>query len=84
MKLSSTNTSMAEVAVPGLVLRSATVLMVGGNISGETRTVAIAIYDKVQAFDDHNAGIMSAALVAFSFLSISLIHWLGKRVGRYD
>lgn len=60
------------------------VLMVGGNISGETRTVAIAIYDKVQAFDDHSAGIMSAALVAFSFLSISLIHWLGKRVGRHE
>jgi len=60
------------------------VLMVGGNISGETRTVAIAIYDKVQAFDDHGAAIMSAALVAFSFISISLIHWLGKRVGRHE
>ncbi len=57
------------------------VLMVGGNIVGETRTVAIAIYDKVQAFDDRGAGIMSAALVAFSFLSISLIHSLSKRVG---
>lgn len=60
------------------------VLMVGGNISSETRTVAIAIYDKVQAFDDHAAAIMSAALVAFSFISISLIHWLGKRVGRHE
>ncbi len=60
------------------------VLMVGGNIAGETRTVAIAIYDKVQAFDDHGAAIMSAALVAFSFVSISLIHWLGKRVHRHE
>jgi ABC-type molybdate transport system permease subunit len=28
------------------------VLMVGGSIPGETKTIAIAIYDRVQAFDD--------------------------------
>ncbi len=57
------------------------VLMVGGNIAGETRTVAIAIYDRVQAFDDHGAAVMSATLVAFSFAAIAAIHMLGKRVG---
>ena len=31
------------------------VLMVGGSIPGETRTVALAIYDRVQAFDTHGA-----------------------------
>jgi molybdate transport system permease protein len=60
------------------------VLMVGGNIGAETRTVAIAIYDRVQAFDDRAAGIMSATLVAFSFAAIALIHHLTKRVGRHD
>jgi molybdate transport system permease protein len=57
------------------------VLMVGGNIAGETRTVAIAIYDRVQAFDDHGAAVMSAALLAFSFAAIAAINILGRRVG---
>jgi molybdate transport system permease protein len=58
------------------------VLMVGGNIAGETRTVAIAIYDRVQAFDDHGAAVMSATLVAFSFAAIAAINMLGRRVGQ--
>ena len=57
------------------------VLMVGGNIAGETRTVAIAIYDRVQAFDDRGAAVMSATLVAISFASIALINWLGRKAG---
>ena len=57
------------------------VLMVGGNIAGETRTVAIAIYDRVQAFDDHGAAVMSATLLAFSFAAIAAINLLGRRVG---
>jgi molybdate transport system permease protein len=58
------------------------VLMVGGNIANETRTVAIAIYDRVQAFDDHGAAVMSATLVAFSFAAIAAINMLGRKVGR--
>jgi len=57
------------------------VLMVGGAIPGETRTVAISIYDRVQGFDDHAAGVMSATLVAISLSSIALIYWLSARVG---
>jgi molybdate transport system permease protein len=52
------------------------VLMVGGSIPGETKTVAIAIYDRVQAFDDVAAGIMSAFLLAFSFIAIGLVYML--------
>jgi molybdate transport system permease protein len=57
------------------------VLMVGGNIPGETRTIAIAIYDRVQAFDDAAAAAMSALLLAFSFAAIGLVHFLTRRVG---
>ena len=57
------------------------VLMVGGNIGGETRTIAISIYDRVQAFDDHGAAVMSAALVALSLAVITAINMLGKRIG---
>ena len=52
------------------------VLMVGGNISGETRTIAVAIYDRVQAFDNAAAGAMSAFLLALSFIAIGLVYGL--------
>ncbi len=58
------------------------VLMVGGSIPGETRTVAIAIYDRVQGFDDKSAAIMSATLVAISLFTIAVTFWLSARVGR--
>ena len=58
------------------------VLMVGGSIPGETRTVAIAIYDRVQAFDDGGAGQMSALLLAISLAAIALTFALSRRVGR--
>jgi molybdate transport system permease protein len=58
------------------------VLMVGGAIPGETKTIAIAIYDRVQAFDDRSAGLMSAALVGFSVVTIALTYALSSRVGR--
>ena len=58
------------------------VLMVGGNIPGETKTVAIAIYDRVQAFDDRAAATMAAVLLLFSFVAIVLVYGLSERVGR--
>ena len=39
------------------------VLMVGGNIPGETKTVAISIYDRTQAFDLAGANAMSLLLL---------------------
>ena len=58
------------------------VLMVGGSIPGETRTIAIAIYDRVQAFDDAGAALMSAVLLALSLVAIALTFMLSGRVGR--
>ncbi len=58
------------------------VLMVGGNIEGETRTIAISIYDRVQAFDNHSAGIMSASLLLMSFVAICGIYVLNDRLDR--
>lgn len=55
------------------------VLMVGGAIDGETRTVAIAIYDRVQAFDDEAAGAMSLLLLVVSFITIGLVYGLAGR-----
>ena len=58
------------------------VLMVGGSIPGQTKTIAIAIYDRVQGFDNQGAGIMSATLLAISLVTITLTFWLSRRVGR--
>jgi molybdate transport system permease protein len=58
------------------------VLMVGGSIPGETRTAAIAIYDRVQAFDEAGAGRMAALLLAISMVAISASYLVSARVGR--
>jgi molybdate transport system permease protein len=58
------------------------VLMVGGSIPGETKTIAISIYDKVQGFDMAGAALMSAVLLAISLCTITLTFWLSARVGR--
>jgi molybdate transport system permease protein len=49
------------------------VLMVGGSIAGETKTLSIAIYDRVQAFDMTSAHIMALALVAASLVALALV-----------
>lgn len=58
------------------------VLMVGGAIPGETRTLAVSIYDRVQAFDDAAAGSMAAVLLAVSLATVGLTYALSSRVGR--
>jgi len=55
------------------------VLMVGGNIPDETRTVSIAIFDRAQAFDDAAAGAMSLLLLGFAFVTVSLVYALEQR-----
>ena len=58
------------------------VLMVGGNIPGETRTIAVSIYDRVQAFDDAAAAIMSATLLVICLAAIGATYLAGSRIGR--
>jgi molybdate transport system permease protein len=58
------------------------VLMVGGNIPGETRTIAVSIYDRVQAFDDAAAAVMSATLLVICLVAIGATYFTGARVGR--
>jgi molybdate transport system permease protein len=78
-------------SVPGLVTGVAlsfahtmgefgVVLMVGGNIPGVTRTVSIAIYDRVQAFDFASANQTAAVLLLLSFLLLSLVYAMNRKV----
>lgn len=55
------------------------VLMIGGSIPGETRTLAISIYDSVQSFDLNAANTMSLALLVFSLVAVACSLWLSGR-----
>lgn len=57
------------------------VLMVGGNIPGETRTASVSIYDHVQALDYAAAGRTSLALLSLSF-GILAVTYGAHREGR--
>lgn len=48
------------------------VLMMGGSIPGETRTVAISIYDRVQAFDLAGADRMALLLLLLSLAAVAV------------
>jgi len=56
------------------------VLMVGGNLPGETRTLSVAIYDRMQAFDDHGAGVMAATLLVVAVTTLVTTTWLSDRL----
>jgi len=56
------------------------VLMVGGNIPGETRTIAIAIYDRVQAFDLASADLMALLLLVLSLLAVAASFYASARL----
>lgn len=58
------------------------VLMVGGSIPGETKTIAIAIYDRVQGFDTASAGLMSAVLLMLSLVAIGVTNLTARPANR--
>ena len=57
------------------------VLMVGGNLPGETRTLSVAIYDRMQAFDDHAAGVMAATLLVIALATLMATTFLSRTAG---
>ena len=50
------------------------VLMVGGNIPGETRVLSIAIYEHVETLNYGEAHILSAGLLLFSFAVLFFVY----------
>ena len=55
------------------------VLMVGGAIPGETRTLALSIYDRVQALDMAGAGLMATLLLGISLAAVALTFFLTRK-----
>jgi molybdate transport system permease protein len=55
------------------------VLMIGGNIPGETQVVSIAIYDHVESLEYANAHWLSGLLIFLSFLMLIAVYALNRR-----
>ncbi|MBI3154972.1 MAG: molybdate ABC transporter permease subunit [Burkholderiales bacterium] len=58
------------------------VLMVGGNIPGQTRTISIAVYDRVQSFDFAAADRMAALLLLLSLTAVAASFLVSARLVR--
>ncbi|GGF45686.1 molybdenum ABC transporter permease subunit [Youhaiella tibetensis] len=58
------------------------VLMIGGNIPGQTKVLSIAIYDYVERLQWMEAHILSLGMVIFAFLVIFITLSIDKRVAR--
>ncbi len=56
------------------------VLMIGGNIPGETRVASIAIYEHVESLDYAKAHGLASVLLLASFLMLLIVYANNKRV----
>ena len=55
------------------------VLMIGGNIPGETRVLSISIYDHVEMLAYDSAHLLSKILLLFSFVLLVFVYTLNRR-----
>ncbi|HWM29699.1 MAG TPA: molybdate ABC transporter permease subunit [Woeseiaceae bacterium] len=55
------------------------VLMVGGNIPGETRVISIAIYEHVETLRYAEAHVLAAGLLIFSFCVLLAVYTVNRR-----
>ena len=60
------------------------VLMIGGNIPGETQVLSIALFDAVETQQFNQAHIIAGGLLAFSMILLVLLYSIGGKKGRSD
>jgi molybdate transport system permease protein len=58
------------------------VLMIGGNIPGETKVLSVAIYDFVETLRWPQAHVLAGGMLVFSFVVILGMMLIEKRMGR--
>jgi molybdate transport system permease protein len=90
----STSTTLIKILLPnirpslltGIVLSFAhtigefgVVLMIGGNIPGQTNVASLAIYDEVQSMNYPMANLYSIILLTLSFSILLLVHFVNHR-----
>ena len=60
------------------------VLMIGGNIPGETKVLSVAIYDHVETLEWSQAHWLAGGMLAFSFLVVAAMYRLERHMRRRD
>ncbi|MHB8534357.1 MAG: molybdate ABC transporter permease subunit [Sulfuricaulis sp.] len=55
------------------------VLMIGGNIPGRTRVISIAVYDQVESLQYRQAHLLSATVLALSFVLLLAVYTINRR-----
>ncbi|HEU4574788.1 MAG TPA: molybdate ABC transporter permease subunit [Chitinophagaceae bacterium] len=55
------------------------VLMIGGNIPGQTRVASVAIYDEVESLNYHSANVYALILFAVTFIILLGMYLLNHR-----
>lgn len=58
------------------------VLMIGGNIPGQTRVISTQIYGHVEAMEYTQAHVLAAGMVVFSFVVLLALALMKRRFGR--
>ncbi len=59
------------------------ILMVGGNIEGETRVLSVLLYDRVEAMAYEQAHWLAGGLLVFSFAVLCLMQWYGQKLSHH-
>lgn len=60
------------------------ILMVGGNIEGETRVLSVLLYDRVESMAYSQAHWIAGGLLVFSFLILLFMHAISHRLARQE
>jgi len=58
------------------------VLMIGGNIPGETKVLSVAIYDHVETLEYDQAHILAAGMIVFSFIILLTLYLINGKLNR--
>jgi len=58
------------------------VLMIGGNIPGETKVLSIAIYDHVETLEYAHAHLLAGGMLAFSFIVLLILYQVNGRLDK--
>lgn len=58
------------------------VLMIGGNIPGETKVASIAIYDEVEAMNYDFANMYAFILFSATFIILLIVYFINHRFGK--
>jgi molybdate transport system permease protein len=60
------------------------VLMIGGNIPGETKVLSVAIYDHVETLEYDQAHLLSAGMLGLAFIILLILYLINGRLNRTD